>query len=77
MLLLVSTNLLIDNNMHVQSTNSSMSQGVSKNIFFEPSGTPHDDIKILSDDEFHIQAASESWPGNGSASNPYRIQGYS
>ncbi|TFG29923.1 hypothetical protein EU528_08965 [Candidatus Thorarchaeota archaeon] len=36
----------------------------------------HDQIWIQSDEEFHTQAAAESWAGDGSSDSPYVITGY-
>ena len=36
----------------------------------------HSTIQITNDTDFIIQAASEAWPGNGSESDPYYIQGW-
>ncbi|MFW9927163.1 MAG: right-handed parallel beta-helix repeat-containing protein [Candidatus Thorarchaeota archaeon] len=44
---------------------------------FRMAYTPHDAIWISNNEEMQIQAAAESWPGNGSASSPYIITGYS
>lgn len=38
--------------------------------------TPHEFIKIDGDEDFAEQAASESWPGDGTKANPYVIEGY-
>ncbi len=38
--------------------------------------TIHEPILIDGDADFAVQAASEGWPGNGSAGNPYIIEGY-
>ena len=37
--------------------------------------TPHDPIFIDGNDDFALQAANESWPGDGSEANPYVIEG--
>jgi parallel beta-helix repeat protein len=47
---------------------------LSKN--YTESYTHHDAIWIQSNAEFDAQAASESWPGDGSKENPYVITGY-
>ena len=39
------------------------------------SGTPHGPIVITSDANFAATALAETWPGNGSSSNPYIIDG--
>jgi parallel beta-helix repeat protein len=41
-----------------------------------PPGTPHASIDILGDDIFHLTAMDESWPGSGSAGDPYIIENY-
>ena len=38
--------------------------------------TPHDPILIEGDADFAAQAEAEGWPGNGTPSNPYIIEGY-
>ncbi|UCG70234.1 MAG: right-handed parallel beta-helix repeat-containing protein [Thermoplasmata archaeon] len=38
--------------------------------------TAHEPIKIVGDADFSAQAAAEGWPGNGTAGNPYIIEGY-
>ncbi len=38
--------------------------------------TPHDPIVIVSDLDFAAQALSEGWTGDGSAGDPYVIEGY-
>ncbi|MFX1481625.1 MAG: NosD domain-containing protein [Promethearchaeota archaeon] len=38
--------------------------------------TQHGPIDITSDAEFIMQASVEGWPGEGSESNPYKIDGY-
>ena len=40
------------------------------------SGTVHDPIFIDGDEDFHANATAEGWAGNGSAGNPYIIDGY-
>ncbi len=42
----------------------------------ERSYTPHGIIRINSDAEFAQIAQQEGWPGDGSESNPYIIEGY-
>lgn len=44
--------------------------------YFTESYIHHDQIWIQSNEEFNIQAAAESWAGDGSAGNPYVITGY-
>lgn len=44
---------------------------------FSQSYVAHDNIFITGNEEFLTQAALEGWPGNGSASNPIVISGYS
>ncbi|MHA2047560.1 MAG: right-handed parallel beta-helix repeat-containing protein [Candidatus Thorarchaeota archaeon] len=44
---------------------------------FQTAYIVHDAIWITGNEEFVEQAATESWPGNGSASSPYIITGYS
>ncbi len=39
-------------------------------------GTPHGPIDINGDDQFKSVAESESWPGNGSESDPYIIEDF-
>lgn len=36
----------------------------------------HSELKILNNSDFSIQAINEGWTGEGTASNPYIIQGY-
>lgn len=38
---------------------------------------PHDCIRIEGDAQFLINATAEGWTGDGSATNPYVISGYS
>jgi parallel beta-helix repeat protein len=40
------------------------------------SGTVHNPIVIDGDEDFHANATAESWAGDGSAGNPYIIDGY-
>ncbi|MGY5877238.1 MAG: NosD domain-containing protein [Candidatus Thorarchaeota archaeon] len=37
---------------------------------------PHATINIYDDDDFNATAVAESWEGNGTADNPYIIEGY-
>ena len=37
---------------------------------------PHAPFRIDSDAEFSLSAASEGWPGSGTAADPYVIRGY-
>lgn len=54
-----------------------VAEGVSGTIEYHTIAyTRHDPIYIASDAEFIAQAALEGWPGDGSESNPYRIEGY-
>jgi hypothetical protein len=39
--------------------------------------TAHEPIYIDGNPDFHLQAEENDWPGDGSAENPYVIQGYS
>ncbi len=41
-----------------------------------PPETPHNPILIDGNDNFTLQAANEGWPGDGSPTNPYRIENY-
>jgi parallel beta-helix repeat protein len=55
-----------------------LSGGLSK-VSMATSGpplTPHPIIAINNDADMAAQAAAGSWPGNGTMSNPYIIQGY-
>ena len=38
--------------------------------------TPHNPIYIDGNADFASQASAEGWPGDGSAGNPYIIEGY-
>ncbi len=41
-----------------------------------PMYVPHDVIRIEGDAQLEINATAEGWPGDGSASDPYIIEGY-
>ncbi|MCK4567954.1 MAG: right-handed parallel beta-helix repeat-containing protein, partial [Candidatus Thorarchaeota archaeon] len=56
------------------SVNSTASIEPIKN--YTESYVHHDQIWIQSNEEFSIQAAAESWVGDGSEGNPYIITGY-
>lgn len=56
------------------SVNSTASIEPIKN--YTESYVHHDQIWIQSNEEFSIQAAAESWAGDGSEGNPYVITGY-
>jgi parallel beta-helix repeat protein len=43
---------------------------------FDYDYTTHDPIVIDGNEEFHAKAAAEQWIGDGSAENPYIIEGY-
>ncbi len=44
--------------------------------FASAAPTPHAPISISGDAAMHAKAASEGWPGDGSAASPYIISGY-
>lgn len=56
------------------SVNSASSIETTK--IYTESYVHHDQIWIQSNEEFSIQAAAESWAGDGSEGNPYVITGY-
>ncbi len=56
------------------SVNNTVSIEPTKN--YTESYVHHDQIWIQSNEEFSIQAAAESWAGDGSAESPYVITGY-
>ncbi|MEM3395847.1 MAG: NosD domain-containing protein [Thermoplasmata archaeon] len=48
----------------------------TRDVGMEIRGTPHAVIHINGNADFATQATSEGWPGDGSQSNPYIIEGY-
>ncbi|MFX0062145.1 MAG: hypothetical protein ACFFC7_08140, partial [Candidatus Hermodarchaeota archaeon] len=60
-------------------TNPSYENQIAFRKAFVPplnSYTPHSPISIVNDTDFANQALAESWLGNGSSNNPYRIENY-
>ena len=52
------------------------SESITAEKMYLESYTHHDQIWIQSNEEFHAQAALESWTGDGSKETPYVITGY-
>ncbi len=63
--------LLVLRNAQAAGTHTSSSHATLDDRSFEAAYTPHDPISITSDSDFETQG----WPGNGTAENPYRIEG--
>ena len=60
--------------VQIGSVSNTTSFDLTKN--YTESYVHHDQIWIQSNEEFSIQAAAESWAGDGSEGNPYVITGY-
>lgn len=59
-----------------ESNNTGTAQAESRGVAVPPPMAPHGPIYIDGDADFTSQAAAEGWPGSGTSSDPYIIEGY-